>query len=330
MSTLTPVLFAAPPAAVVDDTPWVSVRPRWTGWDGSVWDLADRSSPVLLTRDGIRGLSFPPFRRHVSKAAGVPGQRHRGYTSDARGVFWPVYVATGDGSQAFVELDRAFMRTMHPGKPGTWSVTHPDGQVRTLQLRFRDDGDHAFRMLPTITGWAKYGLTLDADHPYWAGEPVMREWHVGAPSNFFGTGGPPFTISSASTLAGASIENQGDEPAYPMWVADDVTTLSVGVGSRVVDVPFEVGPAETLVIDTRPTSRSAKVIPGTIPAGATAREVIAWVEARQDIAVSRTRDLGGGSAFAPIPEGEAASLSLDMVGSGTVRAVLEPIYHRAW
>ena len=225
-------------------------------------------------------------------------------------MFWPLRVYHPAGSQEWLDYDAAFWRTMHPDHTGVWTITQPNGESRSLRLRCVDDGQQAFDTDPALLGWARYGVTLVAEQPYWEGDPVTRAWKVGTPVSFFGSGpgGPPFTISPGSTLSKATIDNPGDIDAWPVWtIYGPTNSVTVGVNGRTVLVPFPVADGGLLTIDTRPSAQTA--IDGN---GGE------W-----------TSQLGSFN-FAPVPAGKAVSLSLAMSGSGLVQASLTPLFLRAW
>ena len=296
------------PLDVAASWPGISAM-TWTGWDGSEWDLLG-SNGVALTA-GARGMSMPPVDRFTSTSPALAGSRWRGSRTLEREVFWPLFVYNDGGSQAWVEHDRAFWRTMDPTRPGLWSVTHPDGTIRTLVCRFVDDGDGVFDRDPSAAGWAVYGVTLVAEQPYWQGTPVTQTWKTVSPVSFFGagSGGPPFTISPGSSLAKASINNPGDVDAYPLYtITGPVDSVSVGYAGNVVQLGA-IADGQTRIVDTRPDRLTVKDQNG----------------------VDRWSELGASANFdAPLPPGNPISLSLAMVGAGTVTASIIPLYYRAW
>lgn len=307
-------ILAAPYLAPVDVSPeWKSIDPTWTGWDGSVWHLSDPASGVLLTQAGTRGLSMPPVTRYTSTSPALAGSRNRGSRTAERDVFWPLFVRSSGGSQAFVDLERAFWATMHPDKPGVWSVTLPDGSKRSLGCRFMDDGNASFTMIPTIRGWAVYGVTLVAEQPYWEGDAIARTWAVDDPTPFFGgtTGGsgPTFYISSGSAITSATIDNPGDVDTFPVYtIIGPTTSVSVGYAGNVVTLGTLAAGA-VRIIDTNPDRLTV-----TDAAG-----VDKWSE------LTSTANFG-----APIPPGESVPLSLSLVGTGSVSVAITPRYYRAW
>lgn len=308
---LAKVAAPAPPPVPFNPFPGIQAM-SWEGWDGTIFDVLNPGS-VFLTK-GIRGLNAPDYTTYRQSSPGLHGSRYRGSRVQAREVFWPMFVYSDKNSQDWLEHDRALWRTLHPDKPGFWTVTATDGTSRRLALRFEGDGGHTSDHDPQQMGWELYGLTLVADQPFWEDtSPIVRSWSGSATRKpFFGagtsTGGAPFYISAGSTLSAAKMPNPGDEDGYIKWrITGPTTSVSVGVDGRMIDVPFGLAAGEKLIIDTAPDVQSA------------------YMEAT---GVDRTRELGEAD-FAPVPPG-VAPLSLSMFGTGLVEAELTPLHRRAW
>lgn len=297
--------FIAPPPPV---SPWGRAVMSWRGWDGSEWALSKPSRGVFLTGKGVEGLGMPGHQAWTSQSPAVHGQYYRGHVVDPRPVFWPIYLYSDTSSADWVKLDRAFWRSLQPGKHGTWTVATPGGGKRTLSCRLVDDGRHAFAMDPTFRGWAAYGVSLIADNPFWTGEPARRTWAQSNATDFYSGGtAPVFNISSGSQLSTAKITNEGDLEAWPVWtIKGPLTSITVGVDGATVQWNVALAAGDTLVIDTDPTIQSA------------------WLNG-----IDVTDQLGTAD-FAPIPAGLELPLSLTMAGTGSVEAAITPRYYRAW
>lgn len=299
-----PYVPPAPPGSV-----WQALPLTWTGWDGSEWNMSDPDSGLVLLA-GARGFGMPPMQHWRSQSPAVPGARWRGAVADSREVFWPVKVWKDTGAQDWVVRDRAFWRTLDPQKTGTWTVTLPDGSRRSLTLRLKDDGNPVWNLMPTLYGWAHYGITLTADDPFWAGDPVQRSWAApGAGTDFFNgaSKAPTFNIASANTLDTATLSNPGDVDAYLKWTAyGPFTSVTVGVNGSTVVAPITATAGQVLTIDTDPSVLAA-TLDGT------------------DVTAQLTS-----SEFVPLPPGEDVTLSLAMSGTGYIAASFTPKYYRAW
>jgi hypothetical protein len=189
---------------------------------------------------------------------------------------------------------------------------HPDGRTRELVCRWTGDGGGVFDRDPTAAGWQTYGLSLVAEDPFWAGDPVRRTWTQDAGTNFFGGVpggfGPPFFIGPGSVISAATLANPGDAPAFPVWRIDGpFSSVSVGAEGRVVTLTGTVLAGQCRVVDCRPDRQTVTDQDGV--------DRIAEVTSAQ---------------FAAIPPGQTVSLSLAMTGTGTVSAQIRPRHLRAW
>lgn len=296
------IVFGAPYTPPLPPVTWTGLDMIWTGWDGSVWHLAHAADGTVMM-PGVRGLNTPPVVHYLASSAATPGARWRGHTVDTREVFWPIQIYSDLGSLDWLARDRAFWKTMRPDKTGTWTVIQPSGAQRSLTLRFKEDGGQTYNTDPALAGWNNYGITLQAEQPFWAGETETGGWGAAVPVGFFANK----TISPGGTLASATLYNPGDVEVWPVWnIYGPVTAATVGINGRNITVPFTVAGGEVLTIDTSPRVQTA-MLGGT----------------------DRTGDLTG-IDFAPLPPGEVSSLTLSMTGSGRITATVTPLYLRAW
>ena len=228
-----------------------------------------------------------------------------------------------------MERDRAFWRSLDPDEVGTWAAVTPDGGRRTLGLRLTG-ADDDMQTDPIKRGWAKYGINLLADDPYWLGETVRKSWSQGDLRNFYITeadraqyGYPADAIhylSSGGALGEATFTNDGDVPVYPVWTVLGATTaVSFGVGGADIIVPFAIPDGYAVQLDTDPVNGQ-----------------VLWYGAWDPVAksiinpVDRTPELNPASAFVAIPRGQDKPLSIAMTGTGTVIAEVRNRYRRAW
>lgn len=303
---MAPVILSTPapvPATIASD--WQSLQLIWVGWDGSVWDLNSREAGALLYRRGVEGLHNPRITRQTSTSRAVPGNRLRGWRAEAREVFWPIYL-WGDSSREWRERNTAFLRTIHPDRPGMWRVTA--GETRTLRLTGTFDEPHQYDIDPHLFGWAQYGITLEAAQPFWEGAPIKRgPWRAPASQPFIDpAGSPPLHISRGTAFGSATIPNPGDVEAWGTWTLNGpLEDIEVGIGDTYV-APFDLIAGQTLRIDTDPRNPSATLN-----------------------GVDATAELGL-QDFAPIPPGEEVELHVEAAGAGSVEFSLVPLYFRAF
>lgn len=301
-----PVILASPPVGSVPATP-IGVEQLslvWEGPDGTVWDLRDEAGGIVMTGEGVEGLHNPVITKFSSTARAVPGKRSRGWRAESRDVFWPLFI-WADGSNEWLERANAFLSSIHPEHPGTWRV-RARGVERTLQCTGVFTDSLSLRADPLQRGWALYPVALEADQPFWAGEVVRRgPWSAPNPRPFFP--GPPFRISSASAFGSASVQNEGDVEAWGVWTAvGPLADIRLGVGSALIEVPFDLDAGDVLVIDTDPRRPTATL--------------------NGDDA---TRELGLQN-YAAVPPGRSVPLHVEATGGGEVMFDLVPLFFRAF
>lgn len=329
------IVYGAPYNAPVDPAPsWTGMPMTWAA-KGLEFALTDRATGIHL-RPGIRGLGSTTTERFSSSSPAAPGSRTEGVSTLDREVFWPLRIWHNGGSIEWMLRDRAFWSTMDPEDTGVWTVIHPDGQHRTLTLRFVSDGDHTTEKNPLRLGWDTYGITLVAEQPFWEGDPVVTSWKNRTYAPFFEPDGPHLVnIAAGSDASTATIDNPGDVESYPRWYIDgDASYTAVGVAGVVVEVPFAVDAGTCLVIESDPDLIGAtlyQISPEQLALPADERKKPSAREIGVDLInpVDKSADLGEAD-FAPIPAGKSVPLSLTITGSGAVEALLPTRYRRPW
>lgn len=294
---------------------WIPITSTWTGWNGAKFELTSGAGGVAFSA-GVVGLHEPQMTRFVSQSRAVHGERLRGWRAVPRDVRWPVWVYA-DSSLEWQDTYSRFMDSVHPEFEGVWRVEYA-GSYRELRLTGVFDEDHEYEVDPHVMGWELYGVKLRAAQPFWTGAPVTRgPWTGATPVDFYGeSGGPPFYLSSSSTLADATMNNPGDVPAYPVWTIDgELDDIKVGVGDVLIE-PSDVDSGKRLVIDTDP--RNVTALLGDIPGDGETFE-------GEDV----TQALGF-QPFAPIPPGGEVPIHIEGAGAGSVTCTLVPLYRRAF
>lgn len=285
-----------------------SLSYEWITWEGETYSLSDWQSGLVLDNRGVEGLHFPRITKQSSTSRAFPGKRRRGWRAESRDVFWPIQI-WGDSSAEWLERYERFFASIHPEKEGTWRVGVGDGSFRELKLTGRFDDSHEYALDPVLEAWGAYGVTLEADQPFWRGKPVKAgPWRAPTSVSFIDpAGSAPYHISRGSTFTSAKITNPGDVDAWPVWtLIGPLDPIEVGVASRIIDVPFPLTGGQTLKIDTDP------------------RNVTALLNG-----VDITADLGF-QPFAPVAAKETVPLHISTVGTGSVEIEMVPLYMRAF
>jgi hypothetical protein len=307
------VLLIAPGTSVVElNLPdWTSSQHTWIAWDGTEWDLSHGLSGLAL-QSGVRGLKDPPITRWKTQSPAVSGSIFRGVVTDEREIFWPIKVFANSGSNDWIVHNSRFWRTLDPNRTGQWVVTQPNGTRRTLTCRFTGLDDDSDDISPELVGFCVYGINLVAEQPYWVGETTTRIFENVTGQNFYGGSGgggfgPPFYLSSGTTLASASTSNPGDVPVSPVWrINGPSTDCTVIVDGHTIAFPMSIGAGHWVELDTAPTSQVAL----------------------DDLGVDRTAELGAVD-FAEIRPGDNVPLTVSMTGGGSVSMKLTAAYRRA-
>lgn len=285
----------------------------WTGWDGSVWDL--HAGPVRLA-PGFEGFSMLTADAFVRETAMTDGQFFTGWRATPRPVLFPVLIGQAGTASDWLALETAWWKTMRFDRPGKLSVKSVDGSVRSLKLRFVDDGGMATKRDPSHDRLTVAPLKMMADDPWWTGAMFSQTFdNGGQPINFFGAvaggRGTPFFISKGSTLRAANIENPGDIAVWPKYTITGPTTSFRSVlGGQAVGGPITVVEGQRLEIDTSPQQQVAYLIDGSSKTNVT-RKLTEF-------------------AFARLPDGGSVRLDIQLGGTGAVTLSAAPKYYRAW
>jgi len=300
------IVYAAPYAAPAPENirRWGGITHRWTGWDGSSWDLSDVEGGVFLLNEGLEGLGMPDITNYTHDSPVVHGASWDGWLATGRKVFWSVAVFHDSDSVGWVKRHRAFWKTMQPGKTGVWSVELPTGEKFSLTLRFKSDGGHSYTNDPVHRGWEVYGVELFPEQPFWEAPAVVESWSTGEQVPFLGPEGkaPPFFVSPAATLSSATLTNPGDVETFIRWtVVGPARSAQVGIDGVYTVLPVNVPDGSKLVVDTNP------------------RNLIAELDG-----VDVMEQLGELN-YEPLQPGESVELSLELDGTGSIEAAFTPL-----
>lgn len=287
----------------------------WTGWTGESWTLAgDFSALVLLEADGRGGMIMPPVENLAYQSATADGATWAGYNIPPRDVTWPLIFVAGSPVEMRAEHAR-FLNTLRPGTVGTLTVALPDGERRSLALRYVSGAEGDFGTNTYGASWLRHAVTMRAYDPFFFGDSVSQIFSYSPGVNFYGGVpgglGPPFYVSSSDTIDSATITNPGDADVYGKWkIYGPFTSATVGFGSSTISLPITKTLGHWIEVDTNP-------LVGTII----------------DDLGANLWQYAGAVNFAPLPAASTTSLSVTIIGSGTGTAVdfsFTPKFWRAW
>lgn len=284
------------------------------GADGSSWDLLDPLSPTQLV-GGMGGLHLPTSTGRWTQTARRSGRRFKDAVTDYRQ--FTMTVRVGDVIPPFRvdddwrALDGQFWNSLRTDATSTLVM---NGN-RSLTFRLDDSNEHEFPQDPSMRGQASYLIACVADRPEWLGNTAVSTYTFGPDTGtdyYNGVSlGPPFTISAPSVSRRASISNVGDLPAYPVWtITGPATSARVGVGSRVISIPFPLLAGQQVIIDT---------------------EALTIVDAQGN---SYWPQMGSQVVdFAPIPPGGQVQIVVGLengTATSEIDVRLTPRFRRAW
>jgi hypothetical protein len=290
----------------------VSIGVKWTGWDGSVWDLVE--GPVRLMTGTEDLFNMHEAEVAVRETSMRDGQTVTGWRMPARSGLLPVALGRAATELEWLELERAWWRTMRPNKVGSLELTAPDGSRRRIGLRFQNAGGMKFERDPSPGRLTVAPLRMVADDPWWLGDPFVRSFDKGTtPVNFFGpTGfGPPFFISGADTTDSATITNPGDADSWPTYVFEGpISQFSIAIGGQVLAGSIDVPVGAQLVIYTSQDRQIAWLMSGT-----SAEKVTNQLDSY---------------GFARVPPGESVGLTISFAGTGSLTVTGDTRYYKGW
>jgi hypothetical protein len=264
MSVLVFAAPYAPPSPPVPPTN-TGLSLTWTGANGTAWDLNDPDGGVVLVGD-VEGMHTPEWVDYTQEFDGIDGQEYFGGVAKARAVEWPLFVFSDTSSADWLDVERAWWGSFKPrGSVGTWTVSSPAGESRSLKCRLTSDGGYAHSFDPSKAAWALYQVSLIADDPWWYGTPITGVWTAPAPILFFGGGAvpggtqlaPPFGITQSNTFDTATLYNPGDEPTFPTWTLNGpITSATITVAGGSLVIPA-VASGSTMIVNTSPDNPTA-------------------------------------------------------------------------
>lgn len=306
-----PVLLATGSYPASTPLSFFGVTVKWTGWDGSEWDLTDyRPHRLALMADGIAGLLWPEFSAQVTTSPAMHGQRLQGVATLPRSVWFQVHI-WGKDSEDFLDMFTRFTRSWSPLKPGVLAIT-AGGHTRSIRLRLAPEAMTLDRD-PVWRGRMSLPIAAVADDPFWVAGWSEGDWGGGEDTHDFlsDTTGQLFWISPSQTFATATMANPGDEPAWPVW---EVTATSAAFTGTITVDDGQIGlptiaAGKTLIIDTDPARGYADL--GHLDGNGV---FVFEMEADGILNPYDPR---------PIPVGEAVPVGFDLTGPGRVSARMQ-------
>jgi phage-related protein len=252
--------------------PFVPDPPPWE-WPQRLQEMpsisyTDPSGRVTLFTDwergwtvppGPRGLDMPTYAVTRDESPGIDGYAIRQVRAQGKDIVIPVAFWAQDSRAAYLERRRALIRSLNPKRgPGTLTLTQPDGATRTIQALYTDGLEGDETRDAAGARWCQTALTFACPSPYWLGSEISHTWQTETGSEFFPI--LPLTVGASQVLGEVTVDNSGDDDAYPVWTingpATAITLTNVTTGQTLTLTRTITAP-DTIVIDTRERRQTA-------------------------------------------------------------------------
>lgn len=242
------------------DSSWERMRMTLTG-GGETITLTGRQN-VFIERAGIEGLHMPPMEHEYDELATLPGAYFRRTQIKQRKPYLEVYLFHDGSTEGMARWETSFWNVLNPRRPVRWTVEVPGVSTRHLDMRMAPGGSWKPEMDPTYFGVARYGIDFNAeDTGLWYETPQPVRFLNRGAMPFHGgltEGAPIINIGSGIESTKAYIDNPGDEDTYGVWrINGPAPQAVVGVGGRVIEVPFAIGAGDWLELNANPREHTA-------------------------------------------------------------------------
>lgn len=225
---------------------------------GAVTNFSDWANGWVL-QPGAKGLDMPAYAFTQDESPGIDGYAVRQVRAQGKDISLPVAFWADDSRAAYLVRRRALIRSLNPKRgQGILTVSQTDGTTRSIGARYTAglEGDESKDAAGAR--WFMGVLSFACPSPFWLGPETTIEWRSSVAGTFF----PflPLVVGNSQVLGSVSVDNDGDDNAYPVWTVTgpataisltNVTTGDVLVISRTITV------GDTVVIDTRERQQTA-------------------------------------------------------------------------
>lgn len=223
------------------------------------WIAPDNTVTDLDVDWNAKGRFMPPPVFQEDIVPGQPGSVFRNVVHGPRD-FTIRVITTGADEPALRTAMRALVSSMDPARgEGTLRVTSPLGDVREIGCRYKSGLE--LDETPDTGGTQSQlaDITLHAFDPYWReSADSSKTFDIGAGPVFFPIF--PIELTSSQIVASATIVNDGDVAAWPVWTIQGpgsvITLRNTTTGRVIVLESTTLGAGESITIDTRPTNSS--------------------------------------------------------------------------
>ena len=225
---------------------------------GQVTNFSDWENGWVL-QPGAKGLDMPAFAFTQDESPGIDGYEIRQVRAQGKEIALPVAFWADDSRAAYLTRRRTLIRSVNPKRGnGLLTVKQADGTARTIAARYTAglEGDESLDAAGAR--WCITVLTFAAPSPFWLGAETTTEWRTAAGGTFLPL--LPLAVSNSHVLGAVTVDNDGDDDAYPVWTitgpATSVSLTNVTTG-QVIVLTRTITAGDTIVVDTRERQQTA-------------------------------------------------------------------------
>ncbi|MFJ8727764.1 phage distal tail protein [Streptomyces sp. NPDC093269] len=261
MPILVPPTFVEPEQQ--PGVPWptrINEMPQvwFTDPAGAVTKFSDWPNGWAL-QPGAKGLDMPVYAFTQDESPGIDGYAIRQVRAQGREVILPIAFWADDSRAAYLNRRRTLIRSLNPKRgDGLLTVIQADGTSRSISARYTAglEGDESLDA--SGARWCICALTFACPSPFWLGDTTTIEWRTSVAGTFFPI--LPLTVGNSQVLGAVTVDNDGDDNAYPIWTitgpATSISLTNVTTGEVLV-LSHTITVGDTVVIDTRERQQTA-------------------------------------------------------------------------
>lgn len=186
--------------------------------NGDVLEITNYLPVGYLKEIGAKGFGVAPTVLSIKEGAG-PGGRWRNTRRSIRDITLPIIIF-GAGHQDIEDKMRRLIRILNDdASTAVLIVEYENGTEYEIEVHFASGADPQYGSDTNGKDWARWPLTLRAPKPYWVSREAVT-YSLGPA--IAGRGLLPrlsnLKLSSSQAIGSLTVENNGDVPAFPVWV----------------------------------------------------------------------------------------------------------------
>lgn len=229
----------------------------WTPAGGDAVILSESGGDFVLLR-GVMGVDMPPEQQFETPIAGGDGAVLNHSRAGVREVMLPIRVRPALHLAQREALRRDLVRIFDRRRgAGVLTWQQLDGTARHLTCTYASGLESGVDGHRGALRHTAYQVVLRAHDPYWFGDELFINFHVGPGAEFFPL---PFTISPSITTGDSTVTIDGEVEVWPVWELEGPMTSATlrhrGTGQALELTP-NLTAGQTLVIRTDPRTPPA-------------------------------------------------------------------------